>query len=123
MERRIGVTVEKKWTLLGHYEKQARTSVFAMALAIYVAAETFGAHEHRYKILMCLLILISAAYISTKAFASRSIVGISTVIFSLIWVFPIVNANVFYSLDLWFMLAHSILALAVAVGAFTYMKS
>jgi hypothetical protein len=115
--------VEKKWTLLGHYEKTARTSVFAMALAIYIAAETFGAHQHRYKILMCLLILISAAYISTKALATRSIVGIGTVGFSLIWVLPIVNDNVFYSVDLWFMLAHSILALAVAVGAFTYMKS
>jgi lysylphosphatidylglycerol synthetase-like protein (DUF2156 family) len=54
---------------------------------------------------------------------SRSIVGIGTVIFSLIWILPIVNANIFYSLDIWFMLAHSILALAVAVGAFTYMKS
>jgi hypothetical protein len=115
--------VEKKWTLLGHYEKQGRTSFFAMALAIYVAAETFGAHGHRYKILMCLLILISAAYLASKAIPSRSVVGISTVIFSLIWVLPIVNANVFYSVDLWFMLAHSILALAVAVGAFTYMKS
>ena len=93
-----------------------------MALAIYIAAETFGAHQHRYKILMCLLILISAAYISTKALATRSIVGIGTVGFSLIWVLPIVNDNVFYSVDLWFMLAHSILALAVAVGAFTYMK-
>jgi hypothetical protein len=115
--------VEKKWTPLGHYEKEGRNSFFAMALAIYIAAETFGAHNHRYKVLMCLLVLISAAYISTKAIASRSIVGIGTVIFSLIWILPIVNANIFYSLDIWFMLAHSILALAVAVGAFTYMKS
>jgi hypothetical protein len=115
--------MEKNWTLLGRYDQKARTSFFAMALSIYIAAETFGAHEHRYKILMCLLILVSAAYIASKAIPARSIAGVATVAFSLIWLLPIFNASIFYSVDIWFMLTHSILALSVAVGAFTYMKN
>jgi hypothetical protein len=115
--------VEKSWTLWGHYEKAARTSFFGMALAVYIAAETFGSHEHRYKILMCLLILVSAGYLAFKALAARSILGAATALFSLIWVAPIVDTTVFYSVDIWFMLAHSILAMAVAVGAFTYLKN
>lgn len=111
------------WSLLGTYEKQARTSFFAMALAIYVAAETFGSHHFRYKILMCLLILISGAYIAYKAARSHSIIGIATSLVSLIWILPIVNEKVFYTVDLSFMLAHSTLSLLVAVGAFTYMKN
>jgi hypothetical protein len=120
---RNGVAVERKWTLLGNYNKDARNSFFAMALSIYIAAETFGAHEHRYKILMSLLILASGAYLASKAIPARSIVGISTSAFSLIWLLPILNADIFYSVDIWFMLTHSILAISVAVGAFTYMKN
>lgn len=94
-----------------------------MALAVFIAAETFGGHDHRYKILMCLLVLISAVVIARKAFAAKSIVGALTVALSLVWILPIVDATFFYSVDLTFMLAHSALALAVAVGAFTYLKN
>ncbi|MSX18288.1 MAG: hypothetical protein F2803_00015 [Actinobacteria bacterium] len=94
-----------------------------MALSVYIAAETFGSHDHRYKILMCILILISGAYIASKAIPAKSILGISTVLISLIWILPLINDTVFYSLDIWFMSAHSILALAVAGGAFTYLKN
>jgi hypothetical protein len=120
---RIGVGVEKNWTLLGSYDQSARNSFFGMALSVFIAAETFGAHEHRYKILMSILILASAAYIAAKAIPARSIVGVATAAFSLIWILPIFNADIFYSLDIWFMLTHSILAIGVAVGAFTYMKN
>ena len=94
-----------------------------MALAVFIAAETFGSHEHRYKVLMCLLVLTSAAFIGWKAFTAKSIVGILTVALSLIWIAPLIDATFFYTVDLTFMLAHSALALAVAVGAFSYLKS
>lgn len=94
-----------------------------MALAVFIAAETFGGHEHRYKILMCLLVLLSAAVIAWKAFAAKSIVGALTVALSLLWLRPIFDATFFYSVDLTFMLAHSALSLAVAVGTFTYLKN
>lgn len=111
------------WKLLGHYNSQARTSFFGMALAIYIAAETFGSHNHRYKVLMCALVLISGAYLGYRALKAQSIVGAATALFSLIWILPLVDKTVFYSVDIWFMLSHSILSLAVAVGAFTYLKS
>lgn len=94
-----------------------------MALSVFIAAETFGSHGHRYKILMCVLVLTSAVVIAFRAFKAKSIIGIATVLFSLIWIYPLINSSVFFTVDLWFMLAHSILALAVAVGAFTYLKS
>ena len=72
---------------------------------------------------MCALVLISGAYLGYKALRSYSIVGLATAAFSLIWVLPIVDEKVFYSIDIWFMLAHSILSLGVAVGAFSYLKS
>ena len=115
--------MEKSWTLLGHYDAKAKNSLFGMALAVFIAAETFGGHDHRYKILMCLLILISAAFIGWKALGAQSIVGLLTVALSLIWILPLIDATFFYSVDLTFMLAHSALALAVAVGAFTYLKN
>lgn len=117
------VTVEKSWTPLGHYDAEAKNSFFGMALAVFIAAETFGGHEHRYKVLMCLLVLISAAFIGLKALKAKSIVGALTVALSLIWVGPLLDANFFYSVNLAFMLAHSALALAVAVGAFSYLKN
>jgi hypothetical protein len=116
-------SVANTWTLLGHYNAKSRTSFFGMVLAVYVAIETFGSHHHRYKVMMCALILISAAYIAKKAWTAKSSVGILTAIFGLIWIAPIVNANVFYDVDLWFMLPHSIFSLAAAVGAFSYLKS
>jgi hypothetical protein len=115
--------VEKSWTLLGQYDSKARTSFFGMALAVYIAMETFGSHQHRYQVTMCVLILLSSAYIAKKAFAAKSILGGATALFGAIWIAPIVNSSVFYSVDLYFMLAHSILSIAVAVGAFSYLKS
>jgi hypothetical protein len=115
--------VEKSWTLLGQYDAKAKNSFFGMALAVFIAAETFGGHDHRYKVLMCLLVLISGAFIGWKSFNAKSIVGLLTTALSLIWVLPLVDASFFYSVDLTFMLAHSALALAVAVGAFSYLKS
>ncbi|MFM6941243.1 MAG: hypothetical protein ACKOXI_04630 [Candidatus Planktophila sp.] len=117
------VLVGKGWTLLGHYEASAKNSLFGMALAVFIAAETFGTHDHRYKILMSLLVLISAAFIGWKAVGAQSILGLLTVLLSLLWIIPIVDATFFYSVDLTFMLAHSALALAIAVGAFTYLKN
>ncbi len=94
-----------------------------MALSVFIAAETFGSHGHRYKILMCALILVSAVVIAYKAVKAKSILGIATTSFALIWIGPLFSTTMFYTLDLWFMLAHSALALAVAVGAFTYLKN
>jgi len=94
-----------------------------MALSIFIAAETFGSHGHRYKILMCALVLISSIFITKRALAAHSILGIATVIFSLIWILPIFDATFFYSVDAFFMFAHSALALAIAVGAFSYLKN
>ena len=94
-----------------------------MALSVFIAAETFGGHDHRYKVLMCLLVLISGAFIGLKAYKAKSIVGALTVALSLIWITPLIDSNFFYSVDLTFMLAHSALALAVAVGAFSYLKN
>lgn len=94
-----------------------------MALAVYVALETFSSHHYRYPITMSILILASAAYIAKKAIGSKSILGLGTAIFSLIWIVPVINSAVFYNVDLSFMLAHSILSLAIAVGAFSYLKS
>lgn len=113
----------KSWSLLGHYDAKARNSFFGMALAFYIAAETFGSHNHRYKVLMCALVLISGAFLGYKAFRAHSIVGLATAAFALIWILPLVDDTVFYSIDIWFMLAHSILSLGVAVGAFSYLKS
>ena len=94
-----------------------------MALSVFIAAETFGSHDHRYKILMSLLVLASAGVIAMKAIPAKSILGLATIAISLIWIIPIFNETFFYSVDLLFMLAHSALALAVAVGAFTYLKN
>lgn len=114
--------MDKGWTLLGRYEAGAKNSLFGMALSVFIAAETFGGHDHRYKVLMCLLVLASAAFIGWRAIATKSLLGLLTVLISLIWILPLVDKTFFYSVDLTFMLAHSVLALAVAVGAFTYLK-
>jgi hypothetical protein len=115
--------VNSSWSLLGIFDRQARNSFFGMALSIFIAAETFGSHGHRYKILMCALILVSAVVIAYKAVKAKSLLGIATTAFALIWIGPLFSTTMFYTLDLWFMLAHSVLALAVAVGAFTYLKN
>lgn len=119
----MGVLVGKSWSLLGRFDPKAKNSVFGMALAVFIAAETFGAHDHPYKVLMSLLVLVSGAFIGAKAFAAQSLVGLLTVALSLLWAVPLADKDFFYSLDLTFMLAHSALALLVAVGAFTYLKN
>jgi len=115
--------VNSSWSLLGTFDRLVRNSFFGMALSVFIAAETFGSHGHRYKVLMCALVLLSALFIAYRAIKAKSILGIATTAFSLVWVGPIFSTTMFYTVDLWFMLAHSVLALAVAVGAFTYLKS
>jgi hypothetical protein len=115
--------VNSSWSLLGTFDRQARNSFFGMALSVFIAAETFGSHGHKYKVLMCVLVLTSAVVIAARAVKAKSVLGIATTAFSLVWIGPIIDSSIFYTVDLWFMLAHSILALAVAVGAFTYLKS
>lgn len=111
------------WSLLGHYDRTARNSSFGYVLAIIVAMETFNSSGHRYKTWMCYLIIASGIYIAKKAFSTKSILGIATSVFSLIWLAPLLDSNFFYNIDLNFMLAHSALSLAVATGAFTFLKS
>lgn len=108
---------------MGAYDPKAKNSVFGMALSVFIAAETFGGHDHRYKVLMCILVLASAVVIAMKAIPAKSILGVLTVAFSLIWIAPLVDSSVFFSVDFFFMAAHSILALAIAVGAFSYLKN
>jgi hypothetical protein len=69
------------------------------------------------------LILVAGAFIGKKAFDAKSVLGLATTALSLVWIAPIVNSSVFKTVDLSFMLAHSALALAVAVGAYTYLKN
>lgn len=94
-----------------------------MAFALLLAMETFNNEAARYKIWMCILVLASAAIIAQKAYKSKAIVGIATSVFALVWLAPIFSETVFYSVDGWFFSAHSILSLAAAVGAFTYLKN
>lgn len=111
------------WSLLGQYDRAARNSSFGYVLAILVAMETFNSSGHRYKIWMSLLVIASGAYIFKKALNSKSILGLFTAALSLIWLLPIFDAQFFYNIDLTFMLLHSVFSLAVATGAFTFLKS
>jgi len=113
----------KNWTLFGHFDSQGRNSSFGLAYAVIVAAVTFQSHAQRYKIGMSLLILVAGVFIAKKAWVSNSILGISTALYSLVWLAPIIHFTIFYTVDGWFMVAHSILALAIAVGAFSYLKN
>lgn len=123
-EGRFGdLGVEKSWTLKGSYDPAAKNSFFGMALAFFIAAETFGNHHQRYSIFFSTLVILSGFFIATKAIPAKSILGLVTTAVSLIWIAPLVSANVFYSVDLFFMLAHSALSLLVAVGAFSYLKN
>jgi hypothetical protein len=113
----------KGWTVLGHFDPKVRTSAFAMVYSVMIAGLTFDKGGHRYKVLMCYLILIAGAYIAKKAIDASSILGVCTALFSLIWVLPILDKTVFYTVNLPYLIAHSILAMAVAVGAFSYFKN
>ena len=111
------------WTLRGKFDPAAKNSTFGYAYAVIIATITFQSHPQRYKVGTCIVILLAGLFIAKKALAAASILGISTAVFSLIWVLPIVDTNIFYHVDGWFMLAHSALAMAVAFGAFSYLKN
>lgn len=117
------VSRTKNWTFLGHFDSQGRNSTFGLAYAVIIAAATFQSHAQRYKIGMSVLVLLAAVFMAKKAWTSNSILGISTAVYSLVWLAPIIHRTIFYAVDGWFMVAHSILALAVAVGAFSYLKN
>ena len=114
---------EKNWSALGVYEKEAKSSIFGIVLAVITAAETFRTGEAPYKLWMSAMILASGAFIAKKAYDSGSYVGILTGLFTLIWVIPFMDSTFFYSVDATFMILHSIYSLAVAVGAYSYLKN
>ena len=114
---------EKSWSALGVFEKEAKASIFGIVLAVITAAETIRTGDAPYKLWMSAMILASGAFIAKKAYDSGSYVGILTGIFTLIWVFPFLNKDFFYSVDATFLTLHSIYSLAVAVGAYSYLKN
>lgn len=111
------------WSLLGSYNSAARNSFFGYALSILVAMETFGNGGEKYKYWMCLLIILSGFYIGIRSLKAKSYLGITTSLISLIWFIPLFDENFFYQVDLTFLIMHSAYSLAVAVGAFTFLKS
>jgi hypothetical protein len=113
----------KSWTVKGHHAPEAKNSTFGFAYAVIIASVTFQSHAQPYKAAMCLIVLLAGIFIVKKALAAYSILGIATAVFSLIWLLPIFNHKIFFTVDGWFMLAHSTLALAVAYGAFSYLKN
>ena len=94
-----------------------------MVLAVIIASETFSHQDASYALWMSAIILIAGGFIAKKALTSQSLLGIFTAIFSLLWLIPLFNSQFFNSVDLIFMLTHSVLSLCVAVGAFTYLKN
>ena len=119
----IVMASEKSWSALGVYEKEAKASVFGIVLAVITAVETFRTGEAPYKLWMSAMILASGAFIAKKAYDSGSYVGILTGLFTLIWVIPFVDSTFFYAVDATFIVLHSIYSLAVAVGAYAYLKN
>jgi len=113
----------KSWSLLGVFNKEAKASVFGMALAVITAAETFRSNDAQYKSWMSIIILVSGAFIGKKAYEASSIAGILTGLFTLIWLVPFFDSQFFYSVDATFLIVHSIYSLAVAVGAYSYLKN
>ena len=111
------------WSLTGSYPREGRNSTFGLVYAVVIASETFVAHPHGYSALMSALVLIAGGFIGRAALKARSILGAVTAALSLLWIAPLINKSIFESVDLTFMLAHSALALLVAVGAFTYLKN
>ncbi|CAN2175411.1 hypothetical protein MCEMRE26_00154 [Candidatus Nanopelagicaceae bacterium] len=114
---------QKSWSALGVYEKEAKVNTFGIILAVITAAETLRSGEAPYKQWMSALILVSGVFIAKKAFDSGSYVGILTGLFTLVWILPIVDSTFFYSVDATFMTLHSIYSLAVAAGAYSYLKN
>ncbi len=113
----------KSWTFKGQYPLDAKNSSFGFVYAVVIASVTFQSHAHRYSPATAVIFLLAGLLIAKKALTAGSILGALTAAFSLVWLLPLFNQNVFYSVDGWFMLAHSALALAVGFGAFSYLKN
>lgn len=111
------------WSLTGSYPREGRNSTFGLVYAVVIASETFVAHPHGYSTLMSLLVLIAATFIARAAIKARSILGAATTALSLLWIFPLFDSGFFEKVDLTFMLTHSALAIAAAVGAYTYLRN
>ena len=114
---------EKSWSALGVYEKEAKASIFGIVLAVITTAETFRSGDAPYKLWMCAIIIASGVFIAKKAYDSGSYVGILTGLFTLIWIMPFLDSTFFYSMDSTFLTIHSIYSIAVAVGAYSYLKN
>ena len=114
---------EKSWSALGVYEKEAKASIFGIVLAVITTAETFKSGDSPYKLWMSVIILASGVFIAKKAYDSGSYLGILTGLFTLIWIVPFLDKTFFYSMDATFLTIHSIYSIAVAVGAYSYLKN
>ena len=114
---------EKSWSALGVYEKEAKVSIFGIVLAVITTAETFRSGGAPYKLWMSAIIIASGVFIAKKAYDSGSYLGILTGLFTLIWIVPFLDKTFFYSMDATFLTLHSIYSIAVAVGAYSYLKN
>ncbi len=113
----------KSWSALGVFEKEAKASIFGIVLAVITTAETFRSGDAPYKLWMSVIVLASGLFIAKKAYDSGSYVGILTGLFTLIWIIPFFDSTFFYSMDATFLTIHSIYSIAVAVGAYSYLKN
>lgn len=111
------------WSLTGTYPREGRNSTFGYVYAFVIASETFIAHPKGYSPFMSVLVLLAGAFIARAAWKSRSILGAATAALSLLWIAPLVGSSIFEKVDLPFMASHSALAIAVAVGAYTYLRN
>jgi hypothetical protein len=114
---------EKSWSALGVYEKEAKASIFGIVLAVITTAETFKSGDSPYKLWMSAIIIASGVFIAKKAYDSGSYLGILTGLFTLVWIMPFLDSTFFYSMDASFLTIHSIYSIAVAVGAYSYLKN
>ena len=114
---------EKSWSALGVYDKEAKASIFGIVLAVITTAETFRSGGAQYKLWMSAIIIASGVFIAKKAYDSGSYLGILTGLFTLVWIMPFLDSTFFYSMDATFLTIHSIYSIAVAVGAYSYLKN
>ena len=114
---------EKSWSALGVYDKEAKASIFGIVLAVITTAETFRSGDAPYKLWMSAIIIASGIFIAKKAYDSGSYLGILTGLFTLVWIMPFLDSTFFYSMDATFLTIHSIYSIAVAVGAYSYLKN
>ncbi len=121
--KEIFMASEKSWSALGVFEKEAKASIFGIVLAVITTAETFRSGETPYKLWMSAIILASGLFIAKKAYDAGSYVGILTGLITLVWIIPFFDKTFFYSMDATFLTIHSIYSIAVAVGAYSYLKN